>query len=333
MLMNLEEAFLRAIQEDPGDGLTWDALADWLEERGDRRGELLRLHRSLREHEGGPGGEQEKRLNSLLASGVRPCVPTLTNSLDMMFVLVPPGSFVMGSPSTEPERGSDEIPHEVEITRPFFLGVTPLTQEQYRKLIRHNPSHFSALHEGRHLISEMDTSTFPVESVSWQDAQTFCHRLSQRPSEVRARHRYRLPTEAEWEYACREAGAARGPFYLGQTLSATQANFDGRHPYGGAGRGAFLGRTCPVASYPPNALGLYDMHGNVWEWCSDYYDTYDVSVRQDPRGPANGNRVVVRGGSYSNHAKKCRSARRDFWYGTSWKTPYIGMRLVCEVNR
>ena len=150
-------------------------------------------------------------------------------------------------------------------------------------------------------------------SALWEEAVEFCHKLSARPQEQAAGRSYRLPTEAEWEYACREAGALKTPFHFGAKLGSEQANFDGNCPYGGADKGPWLHRTTPVGSYKPNAFGLFDMHGNVWEWCQDWYDDnyYSQSPRQDPQGPQNGSYRVLRGGSWFNDGCGCRSAIRD----------------------
>jgi formylglycine-generating enzyme required for sulfatase activity len=174
----------------------------------------------------------------------------------------------------------------------------------------------------------------PVEQVSWEDAMEFCRRLSARPEERRAGRLWRLPTQAEWEWACR--GGARGPspFCFGAGLSSTQANFDGNSPYGGAPRGPCLGRTCPVGSYKPNGFGLYDMHGNVWEWCLDWYDVDFAknAARRDPFGPPHGELKVIRGGSWKEGAEHCRSAVRLFGKPTE-RSQIIGFRVVCVPGR
>src|SRR5262249_38386670 len=143
--------------------------------------------------------------------------------------------------------------------------------------------------------------------------------------------RYRLPTEAEWEYACREGGRARAAFHCGSALSAAHANFDGRYPYGGAARGAFLGKPTPVGAYPPNGLGLYDLHGNVWEWCQDWYapEYYRTGPTQDPSGPAisRDQTRVLRGGSWRDAGQLCRSACRGREDPTG-RTIYAGFRVV-----
>jgi formylglycine-generating enzyme required for sulfatase activity len=161
-------------------------------------------------------------------------------------------------------------------------------------------------------VRGLDTSSFPVDSVTWEDAAAFCAALSRRSAEKKAGRTYRLPTEAEWEYACRAGTTWSAPFHFGESLSSRQANFDGSHPYGGAMSGPSLGRTCPVGSYPPNAYGLYDMHGNVWEWCADWFDVnyYPVSPTRDPAGPDEGHERVLRGGSFFYIGSSCRAAIR-----------------------
>jgi formylglycine-generating enzyme required for sulfatase activity len=140
---------------------------------------------------------------------------------------------------------------------------------------------------------------------------------------------YRLPSEAEWEYACRGGAASSAPFHLGTSLSSTQANFDGNHPSAGAAQGPRLGRTCPVGSYQPNAWGLYDLHGNVWEWCADRYaeDSYARSPRLDPPGPPEGFFRVIRGGSWDFGGRSCRSAFRR-WFEPALRSNGRGFRIA-----
>jgi formylglycine-generating enzyme required for sulfatase activity len=234
---------------------------------------------------------------------------------------VEPGVFLMGSPENEAEREADEQQHEVEITRPFYVGVYEVTQEQYQRVMGGNPSYSSSAGGGKGRVGGMDTRQFPVELVSWKDAVKFSDRLSELTEEKANGHLYRLPTEAEWEYVCRGGPFFKmpsPPFYFGNSLSATQANFDGNYPYpyGGAAKvrrgGPFLGHTTKVGSYPANPLGIYDLHGNVWEWCADRYDAeyYKRSPRHDPQGPENGERRVLRGGSWGSYGRYCRAAYR-----------------------
>ena len=235
----------------------------------------------------------------------------LTNSLGMKFALIQSGTFLMGSPPDEAGRGSDEGPqHEVTIARPFYLAIYPVTQEQYQRVMRTNPSHFCRSGRGKDAVKDLDPQTLPVERVTWGNAVVFCRKLSEWPEEQRQGRKYRLPTEAEWEYACR--GDSPQPFHLGLSLSSALANFDGNYPCGGAPRGAYLKRTSPVGTYPPSPQGLHDLHGNVWEWCSDWYGEhyYQEGPAEDPQGPPTGDRRVVRGGCWSSPGNNCRTAYR-----------------------
>ncbi len=316
--MDVEASLLQEIHDDPNDETNWLVLADWLEEQGDRRGELLRLTLARSANPAGRGAPtREARLQELLASGVRPCAPVLTNGLGMQFALLRAGKFLMGSPKKEKGRQANEGPvHEVEIARPFYLGAFEVTQAQYQKVMGSSPSHFK------------DNPNNPVEQVSWEEAVAFCKKLSEMGEEKRKKRLYRLPTEAEWEYACR-AGAVSSPFHFGGSLSSTQANFDGNHPYGGAPAGPYLQRTTPVGSYSANAFGLYDMHGNVWEWCQDWFDEtyYNESPRQDPQGPHDGERRVLRGGSWGVSGWCCRAACRN-GYVPGGRSHGIGFRVL-----
>jgi uncharacterized protein (TIGR02996 family) len=327
--MDTRQAILQALHDDPTDDASWLILGDWLEDHGEpERAELLRLYRRLRVLPAGPQRDAgEERLRALLAAGVRPCVPLLHNSLGMELALVGPGTFLMGSPRHEAHRDQDEEQHEVEITRPFYLGAYLVTQEQYRQVTGLEPSRFAETGVNKDDVPELETRDFPVENVSWNEAVRFCELLSELPAERTARRRYRLPTEAEWEYACR-AGTTT-PFHLGSSLSADLANFDGRHPYGGAPTRPWLMRTTPVGSYAPNALGLFDVHGNVREWCFDWYvSDYGPQQRQDPQGPETGSSRVVRGGSWLCDGHKCRCAFR-VGRGPDDREDYLGLRVAC----
>jgi formylglycine-generating enzyme required for sulfatase activity len=247
----------------------------------------------------------------------------VTNSVGVRLVLVPAGTFVMGSPDTEAERAADEGPaHKVAIPRPFYLGAFPVTQREYERVMGVNPAHFRDGHGGG--------PDHPVEGVSWGDAVAFCRRLSALPAEREAKRTYRLPTEAEWEHACR-AGTAT-PFSCGPSLSGAQANFDAGRPYGGAAPQPLRGKTTAVGSYGPNPWGLGDMHGNVWEWCADWYAEryYRLAPEADPQGPPQGDRRVVRGGAWNNSGHLGRSARRNK-YAPDFRTDTIGFRVVLEV--
>src|SRR5262249_22585839 len=159
-------------------------------------------------------------------------------------------------------------------------------------------SWFAASGGGADKVKQRECRRHPVDSVSWEDAVAFCQKLSEQAEEISKGRTYRLPTEAEWEYACRGGANASTPFAFGESLSSKQANFNGNYPYNAA-RGRYLERTAPVGSYLPNAFGLFDMHGNLWEWCADWYseDYYSQSPRQDPPGPPRGTLRVLRGGS------------------------------------
>jgi formylglycine-generating enzyme required for sulfatase activity len=265
-----------------------------------------------------------------LASGAD-APPVITNSIGMKLVPIPAGKFVMGSPTTEAGREPGEDQHEVAITKPFYLGAYPVTQGQFQKMMNKNAAFFQANHGG--------TLDHPAEQVRWGEALQFCRSLSALPEEKKAGRTYRLPSEAEWEYACR-AGTTT-PCNVGDPLSSKQANFNGNFPYGGADKGPFLGRTAKVGSYSPNAWGLYDMHGNVYQWCNDWYDPdyYKKSPRDNPKGPEQGVIptgfdsfffVVVRGGCWLDEGQACRSARR---LRLQQSEPYrwTGFRVVCEV--
>jgi formylglycine-generating enzyme required for sulfatase activity len=190
----------------------------------------------------------------------------IADGVSMTFVLVPPGRFGMGSPEGAAGHVKVETLHRVVLTEPFDLGKTEVTQAQYKALTGKEPSKFK------------DSGDLPVEQVSWREAREFGARLTKKRSD---RHVYRLPTEAEWEYACR--GGRSQPFGIGDghSLSSREANFDGNFPFGGA-KGVRLDKTSRVGSYAANALGLYDMHGNVWEWCADVYDLFPPARLQIP---------------------------------------------------
>jgi formylglycine-generating enzyme required for sulfatase activity len=241
----------------------------------------------------------------------------LGGGVDMEFVLLNAkgnDEFLMGAPIDEEGADNDEKPqHWVRFTKPFYLAKYIVTQEQYERLMGRNPSHFSATGGGKEKVAALDKRRFPVETVSWEEAVDFCRRLSKLPEEKRCGRVYRLPTEAEWEYACRAGASSSTPFPFSTTLSSTQANFNGNFPYGGPSKGSYLERTTAVGSYPANAWGLYDMHGNVWQWCSDRFgaDYYTKSPREDPVGPSEDADRVARGGSWFSGGRNCRSASRN----------------------
>jgi formylglycine-generating enzyme required for sulfatase activity/serine/threonine protein kinase len=246
----------------------------------------------------------------------------MVNSIGMKLVRIPAGKFLMGSPANEEGRYPDEGPqHEVEITQPFYMGAYEVTQEEYQKVMGTNPSWFSAEGRGKDRVANQDTRRFPVESVSWSDATEFCRRLSELPEEKRSRRAYRLPTEAEWEYACRGGAPSSEPFHLGKTLTTDQANIDRK-----------LGRTTAVGSYPANAFGLYDMHGNVCEWCRDGKRDYRGTPVRDPQGPENESARAVRGGSWYVEPRSARSASRHAYTSSYRANLDVGFRVVLPLG-
>jgi formylglycine-generating enzyme required for sulfatase activity len=237
----------------------------------------------------------------------------IADGVKMTFVLVPPGKFHMGSPLDEEDRSSDEKLHEVTLMEPFYLGKTEVTQVQYEALMGNNPS-------------QLKGADRPVEQVSWEDARACAEKLTKKRDD---KHLYRLPTEAEWEYSCRGGRPSSQPFGIGdgRALSSREANFNGDFPYGGADKGPNLKSTCRVGSYSANALGLYDMHGNVWEWCADWYGRYPSGAVTNPAGPTEGSDRVIRGGGWDYYARDCRAAGRGR-FTPMLRNYFIGFRLA-----
>ncbi len=240
-------------------------------------------------------------------------------------VAIPAGTLTMGSPTSEPRRNSDETQHTVTLTKGFLMGRFEVTQAEYLAVMGSNPSYFTG-----------DLSR-PVEQVTWYDATNYCAQLTARErsaGRLPAGYVYRLPTESEWEYACR-AGTTP-PFHYGNELRSGMANFFGFCEYPPYGddlsccynpSGAYLVRTTSVGSYAPNAWGLYDMHGNVWEWCQDLYGTYPSGSVSDPQGAPSGSDRVLRGGGWLTYAYGCRSAQRGYIHST-YRDSDIGFRVV-----
>jgi len=252
----------------------------------------------------------------------------LGDDVKMEFVLIPKGKFLMGSPKEEKERRADEVQHEVEITKPFYLAKYPVTQEQYLAITGQSPSSFSKDGKEAEKVTGLDTRQFPVEQVTWNDAQAFCKKLTEQDKQKR---KFRLPTEAEWEYACR-AGTTT-PFYFGAELNGKQANCNGTVPYGTTDKGPSLGRPTKVGEYGANKWGLCDMHGNVLQWCEDYYGPYDGLNAQDPlqaTKPAAAHRVL-RGGSWYNNAWNARAACRN-WDNPALRNSNWGFRVAMAAD-
>jgi formylglycine-generating enzyme required for sulfatase activity len=209
------------------------------------------------------------------------------------FRWIAPGAFLMGSPEDEPERYSNETQHRVTLTQGYWLADSTCTQALWRAVMGSNPSRFQ------------DDEQNPVEQVSWNDVQQFIDKLNGLIPNLNAR----LPTEAQWEYACR-AGTTT-PFSFGKNITPEQVNYDGNYPYAGGKAGLYREKTVPVKSLPPNPWGLYEMHGNVWEWCNDWFGDYPSAPVIDPVGLSTGVYRVLRGGSWSLNGRRVRSAYRD----------------------
>ncbi|MEB3295575.1 MAG: formylglycine-generating enzyme family protein [Synechococcales bacterium] len=254
----------------------------------------------------------------------------LGNGILLDIVLIPPGQFLMGSPHNELERQPSEGPqHLVTIQQPFFMGQYQVTQAQWEQVakmkqvkrkLKAKPSHFNG-------------NNLPVEQISWLDAEEFCLRLS-----AHTKRNYRLPSEAEWEYACR-AGTTT-PFHFGETIDAKLANYQAQDQkslrwsgkYGRGVLGEYRAKTTPVGTFPANNFGLYDMHGNVWEWCLDHWhDNYqgaptDGSAWIDPAAGENAHRIL-RGGSWFSAPWWCRSAFR-VRDSADYRNNFFGFRVV-----
>jgi formylglycine-generating enzyme required for sulfatase activity len=235
----------------------------------------------------------------------------ITNSIGMKLVLIPKGTFMMGSPESEEGRQKDETQHEVTISKDYYLGVYEVTQAQYEKVMGKNPSYFQGPKVGN------ENADLPVENVSWDDTVEFCKKLSDLPEEKKAGRLYRLPTEAEWEYACR----------AGSKTAYAFDDEEGLLPEYGWFKRNSSDRTHTVGLLEPNAWGLYDMHGNVWECCSDRYGDYPKGAVSDPSGPKVGSIRVGRGGSWRCVAADCRSALRR-GYAPSDRVNSLGFRLA-----
>jgi formylglycine-generating enzyme required for sulfatase activity len=233
-----------------------------------------------------------------------------SNAIGAKFVLIPAGTFMMGSPAGEPGRRDEENRHEVTISKSFYMQTTAVTQGQWQKVMGSNPSNFKDCGDD-----------CPVESISWYDIQNFIRKLNRQEGT----DKYRLPMESEWEYAAR-AGTIT-PFHTGDCLSTDQANYNGDHPLSGCPKGEYRQKTVRVGSFAPNAWGLYDMHANVWEWVQDWYGAYPSGSVIDPTGPSSGSMRVIRGGSWYNYAYYCRSAFRGF-NNPDEGGSYVGFRLV-----
>ena len=239
----------------------------------------------------------------------------LGNGITLDMVEIPGGKFIMGSPPGETEGDSYEHPQHSVTIQPFFMGMYTVTQEQYQAVMGNNPSYSKGAKR-------------PVENVNWDQATEFCAKLSES-----SRKNYRLPSEAEWEYACR-AGTTT-PFYFGPTIAADLVNYDANSPYGSATKGEFRLPTSVVGSFPANAFGLYDMHGNVWEWCQDtWHDSYDGAPVDGKTWVDDNNHQsrLLRGGSWFSYESYCRSSFR-YSYAPVLRYGVVGFRVVLSAAR
>lgn len=220
-------------------------------------------------------------------------------------ILIPAGEFDMGSAYPEQSRANDEGPvHRITISKPFYIGRYEITQAQWKAVMGYSLSH-------------LKDPNLPADGIDWSKAVDFCKRLSERQFEI-----FRLPTEAEWEYACR-AGTVTAYSFGNDPTSLTQyawCNSNSNH------------KTHLVGQKKPNAFGLYDMHGNVWEWCSDFYDDYLVDSTVDPSGPPDGSCRILRGGSWFCTPGPCRSANRG-WNTPETRDDDVGFRIVLECSQ
>jgi formylglycine-generating enzyme required for sulfatase activity len=248
---------------------------------------------------------------------------SLPQEASLEMVAIPGGSFLMGSP---PGEGSDnEKPQHQVTVPPFFMGKYPVTQKQWEAVaslpkiardLKSKPSHFKG-------------DERPVESVNWYDAVEFCQRLSGQTG-----RQYRLPSEAEWEYACR-AGTTT-PFYCGETITTELANYNGNYVYANGQKGSYREETTPVMQFPPNPWGLYDMHGNVWEWCADTWHGNYTGAPSDGSAWLNNDNdssIMLRGASWFNFPLRCRSAYRNRNLGRDYFNDDFGFRVVCGAGR
>ncbi len=240
-------------------------------------------------------------------------VKEFTNQFGMDFVFIPPGVFRMGILSNKEGEQKSAFPHNVTLTKGFYMQKTEVTQGQWKEIMGENLSFFKECGDD-----------CPLEQVAWNEAQLFIKRLNA----FEKTNSYRLPTEAEWEYACR-AGTTT-PFSFGECLSTDQANYCGHYPLNGCEKGVYREKIVAVNEFPANAWGLTGMHGNVWEWCQDWFAPYPASAVKDPKGPPSGKRKVFRGGGWNSYAKACTSGSRAGTEPTNYFAN-LGFRVVKDL--
>jgi uncharacterized protein (TIGR02996 family) len=322
MAMTQEHESLKAMRGDPADTALRLSFANFLAMRGDPRGELLRLTHSLTQSIAIPNRpELEERLHILIKEGVQPIGPFLTNGMGMAFSWIPPGSFL--GLCSRFEKGTSKLqrmrygaPIEIRLTTGYFMGIRQVTQEEWQTVMGSNPSYSERRHD------------LPVEWVSWHACQEFTHKLRERDD-----RNYRLATEAEWEYACR-AGTTTA-FHFGNRIPGEEAAYDA---------GTLTSeRPTPAQSLPANAFGLKDMHGNISDWCQDWFGDYPQVGSIDPQGPSAGNAYlrmrVYRGGWYDAACE--RAATKACPYGSALRCgagpggrgSNIGLRLCFSLDK
>jgi formylglycine-generating enzyme required for sulfatase activity len=244
----------------------------------------------------------------------------IVNSIGMRFVTIPAGDGVIGSPAAESFRRTDEPMRAAHIPEPLKMGAHPVTQGQYFRVLGLRPSWFAPDGPGRKSVVGLNTDDLPVERVTWIDAQRFCTALSAMPEEEKNHRHYRLPADAEFEYAARAGGGS-----LQAGIGSLQANFNGDYPYGDAAREPYLARTSPVGSYRPNRFGLFDMQGNVWQWCSDWYSEEADGLLKPGAFPQR----VLKGCGWNAFGIHCRLAAREKDNPNN-RTGFVGFRVVME---
>jgi len=278
--------------------------------------------------------EQQEKMNRAWAATVG-AVPISAGAAPQAgvpanFAYIRGGVFTMGSPDSEVGRSSYETQHQVWLSD-FYMGKYEVTVGEFRQYIEESGELTEAekakeattwRHGVNGQLRPQSEENHPVMRVTWNDAVAYSKWLS-----LKTGRGFRLPTEAEWEYACRGGSQTSTPFNTGYNLPTSQANYEGNYPYNNNQKGIYRGNTVAVNSFAPNGWGLYNMHGNVWEWCSDWYGAYSATSATNPAGTVTGSYRVLRGGSWNSYAERCRSAYR-FHLTPAYRRNFIGFRLV-----
>ncbi|WP_347239093.1 formylglycine-generating enzyme family protein [Sphaerospermopsis sp. FACHB-1094] len=292
-------------ENDPGQRGNWNNKIKLIKEQINKRQQEL----------------QELPQPSLTPVANQSLIEDLGFGVKLEMVYIPGGIFLMGAPESEKASIDDERPQHYVTVKPFYMGKYTITQEQWEKVVYSCPTVKDWLDPHP---SYFKGDKLPVEQVSWYDAVEFCARLSKKTG-----RQYRLPSEAEWEYACR-AGSAK-PFSFGDTITTDVVNYDGNYTYGNAPKGKYRGQTTAVGTFSPNAFGLYDMHGNVWEWCADTWHHNYEGAPNDGSAWINENDNhyrLLRGGSWNYYPRICRSAYR-LRFTPVGRYLDVGFRVVC----